>query len=965
MEEDDDLLQAQTSNGQAPEVAPELASRINSFQSGGQPLPQPARAFFEPRFGADFSHVRVHTNAQAAASAKALNAKAYTLGQNVVFGGGQYQPGTRQGRRLLAHELTHVVQQAPGIFRTNEHWSKVLRFQTSVAAEPIPAPEIETRGPLWERARSYEPPMRPPLEHVPTIPSPPIPQTPSSPATCPDAETIREEIRTNDIVEATERRMRYSINLERSRGAFRQPFRLTQTLIRQSDRAIRAAFGTMLPSGRNLASHQAITTRTPSQFAQLRIPNEQAARQRIARVAIQTSPDILRSLCILEPTHSILLNEVATPLLSRLGMNFVREYERIRIGGQTTHSYSGGSWSRHIDIPNQHRHIGHILVHEGMHYYVNDEYYGTANGHPLEEQLIEEGAEALARHVINQRLNTDPAFRINTATYSSEFHYVQNHFMRGGLSSFALAYFQGRVDLLGITPRSVPTPELSSGIIQRKENQKLAPNRLQPQVSSSTKQILHLEAVDLTAGAVAPWRSGTNVESGYFYPQTIQRESQSRAVREIEEQSHRMEGDPVRSSPNRGASISNGTLTWELRNVGDLGSIRSDGAIVMGMDVEMRARFTATSDASNCPTITFLQTVIATTGSIPSASHLLFTRESTSGASVDVTERDTEPYYGVEPVLGGAGLQPEPSTRISGAGRTDAATFRDTPMWNSSLIPPGQTLVREFELAVICVETGETFGSLRWGYTKTREGLITLTGAQAGDLRSTAASPQLESIRLSFYSGFFQHTLSGFSRGSASLLRDHRTILRNIAALPNVRRILLVGANDFSRGPEANTTLSLRRAERARDYLVRHRVDQSVITVEGHGVASRVANLPGQQVAANRRVDIHIDRGRIGESGGGIGSPVEAQRLRRQDPRLTFGRLIDLLIELQSRRGNLPRTECNQLTHIVDALRRWRRIDPSVPDVIEIYGPTIQAVRRRCSHIPRAEFPWLPPPLRP
>jgi hypothetical protein len=65
----------------------------------------------EPRFGRDFSRVRVHTDARAAASAQALNALAYTVGRNVVFGAGQYSPGTSQGDRLVAHELTHVVQQ--------------------------------------------------------------------------------------------------------------------------------------------------------------------------------------------------------------------------------------------------------------------------------------------------------------------------------------------------------------------------------------------------------------------------------------------------------------------------------------------------------------------------------------------------------------------------------------------------------------------------------------------------------------------------------------------------------------------------------------------------------------------------------------------------------------------------------------------------------------------------------------
>jgi hypothetical protein len=64
-----------------------------------------------PRFGVDFSDVRIHTGATAAESALAVNALAYTVGRSVVFGANQYQPGTRDGQRLLAHELAHVVQQ--------------------------------------------------------------------------------------------------------------------------------------------------------------------------------------------------------------------------------------------------------------------------------------------------------------------------------------------------------------------------------------------------------------------------------------------------------------------------------------------------------------------------------------------------------------------------------------------------------------------------------------------------------------------------------------------------------------------------------------------------------------------------------------------------------------------------------------------------------------------------------------
>ena len=82
-----------------------------TLSSHGQPLDSAARDFFEPRFGRDFSGVRVHTDASAAESARAINARAYTLGSHIVFGQGEYEPGTHGGARLLAHELTHVVQQ--------------------------------------------------------------------------------------------------------------------------------------------------------------------------------------------------------------------------------------------------------------------------------------------------------------------------------------------------------------------------------------------------------------------------------------------------------------------------------------------------------------------------------------------------------------------------------------------------------------------------------------------------------------------------------------------------------------------------------------------------------------------------------------------------------------------------------------------------------------------------------------
>ena len=91
--------------GEAPPIV------HNVLSSPGRPLDAGTRGFMEPRFGTDLSHVRVHSDARAAESAQAVNATAYTVGNNVVFGRGAYAPGSDSGRRLLAHELAHVGQQ--------------------------------------------------------------------------------------------------------------------------------------------------------------------------------------------------------------------------------------------------------------------------------------------------------------------------------------------------------------------------------------------------------------------------------------------------------------------------------------------------------------------------------------------------------------------------------------------------------------------------------------------------------------------------------------------------------------------------------------------------------------------------------------------------------------------------------------------------------------------------------------
>ena len=90
------------------------AAAIGAKQGGGHSLPSSERAFFEPRMGANFGRVRLHADSEAARLSAGLSARAFTVGGDVFFGQGEYQPGTASGRRLLAHELTHVLQQSRG-----------------------------------------------------------------------------------------------------------------------------------------------------------------------------------------------------------------------------------------------------------------------------------------------------------------------------------------------------------------------------------------------------------------------------------------------------------------------------------------------------------------------------------------------------------------------------------------------------------------------------------------------------------------------------------------------------------------------------------------------------------------------------------------------------------------------------------------------------------------------------------
>ena len=127
------------------------------LRSPGQPLDPATRAFMEPRFGHDFSQVRVHTDERAAESAQAVNALAYTVGRNVVFGSRHYAPQTSAGQRLLAHELTHVTQQGSQRWEPQQigpaddaYEREANQIATSLAARPFlqsiaPAPLLQRK----------------------------------------------------------------------------------------------------------------------------------------------------------------------------------------------------------------------------------------------------------------------------------------------------------------------------------------------------------------------------------------------------------------------------------------------------------------------------------------------------------------------------------------------------------------------------------------------------------------------------------------------------------------------------------------------------------------------------------------------------------------------------------------------------------------------------------------------------
>ncbi|GAB4199728.1 MAG: hypothetical protein OHK0022_20210 [Roseiflexaceae bacterium] len=140
-------VQRAVSGNAGVSVQPAVEANIARMRSsGGSPLPTADRSFFEQRFGHDFSQIRIHADNHAAGTARSLNARAFTVENHIAFDTGEYQPGTTSGRQLLAHELTHTIQQTGGVATKRVQRKAAEEEQRDQTPDPEQAP-VENRSP--------------------------------------------------------------------------------------------------------------------------------------------------------------------------------------------------------------------------------------------------------------------------------------------------------------------------------------------------------------------------------------------------------------------------------------------------------------------------------------------------------------------------------------------------------------------------------------------------------------------------------------------------------------------------------------------------------------------------------------------------------------------------------------------------------------------------------------------------
>ena len=125
------------------------------LRSAGEPLDHATRDFMEPRFGHDFSQVRVHRDEKSADSARSVNALAYTVGNDIVFGANQYCPQSTEGKKILAHELTHTIQQGSDVRRLPDRLETTSPNDT-VEREADAAAESVVKGGLYSPAEGHD-----------------------------------------------------------------------------------------------------------------------------------------------------------------------------------------------------------------------------------------------------------------------------------------------------------------------------------------------------------------------------------------------------------------------------------------------------------------------------------------------------------------------------------------------------------------------------------------------------------------------------------------------------------------------------------------------------------------------------------------------------------------------------------------------------------------------------------------
>jgi hypothetical protein len=148
--EDDEVeqVQAKAAPTSTPKVTTSVAASIAALNGGGSPLPDTTRAFFEPRFSADLSQVRIHTGTRVEETAKSINARAFTVGRDIAFGAAQYAPESAEGKRLLAHELVHTIQQQSSTpsFARQSNLTGDLSNNPCGSPEQGTATKVESKG---------------------------------------------------------------------------------------------------------------------------------------------------------------------------------------------------------------------------------------------------------------------------------------------------------------------------------------------------------------------------------------------------------------------------------------------------------------------------------------------------------------------------------------------------------------------------------------------------------------------------------------------------------------------------------------------------------------------------------------------------------------------------------------------------------------------------------------------------